>query len=107
MVGPYFREVTKSMGIVALESLAVGEGGRITDISGDPNFVTRLNEMGLRVGTALRMIRSGRPCLIAVDHQRLSFRTEDNVLILVELCDDAGVAACSPHDRKMVRAIVH
>jgi Fe2+ transport system protein FeoA len=71
--------------VVPLEVLHPGEEGRICDICGDHDVATRLEEMGLRTGTHVRMVQSGRPCILAVDHQRLSFRVDEGVLILVEV----------------------
>jgi len=76
--------------IVPLESLNVGEAGRVCDIWGDHNLVTRLREMGLGEGAQLRMIQPGRPCLVAVDHQRLSFRVEEELVVLVEVQSQAA-----------------
>lgn len=71
--------------IVPLESLNAGEVGRICEIWGDQLTITRLREMGFGEGSQLRMIQPGRPCLVAVDDQRLSFRFEEELVILVEV----------------------
>lgn len=71
--------------MVPLESLQPDEGGRIVLIEGHEATVHRLEEMGLREGAAVRMVRAGRPCIVRVNDHRLSLRTSDDVLILVEL----------------------
>lgn len=73
------------MQIVPLSSLRTGEEGRIRDLEGAEEYVKRLCEMGLRHGTVVRMVREGCPCILAVDHQRLTLRTDDDVSIYVEL----------------------
>lgn len=72
------------MPVVPLELLNVGEHGRIVDIDGDPAQVNRLNEMGLTENVEITMIQSGRPCIIALDNHRLSFRGEETAMIFVE-----------------------
>ena len=72
------------MPIIPLELLATGERARIIEIDGDNAFVNRLNEMGLSEDVEIKMIQSGRPCIIALDNQRLSFRGEEAGMILVD-----------------------
>jgi len=71
--------------IVPLEVLAPGEGGRIRDVDGDRCLVARLAEMGLRRGVEVHMIASGSPCIIAFDNHRMSFRAEEDAVVLVEV----------------------
>lgn len=73
------------MQTVPLELLALGEEGRILDVDGERATVTRLAEMGLREGVSVRMVKPGRPCIVAVGNHRLSFRGEDSTVILVEV----------------------
>lgn len=70
--------------LVPLELMRAGEEGRIRDIDGRPHLVTRLQEMGLHSGAVVRMVQPGSPCIIAVDNHRLSFRSDDAAMILVE-----------------------
>jgi len=71
--------------IVPLETMATGEDAVIVDISGRPDHVVRLVEMGLRNGCPIRMIRPGSPCIIEIDHLRLSLRLEETASILVDV----------------------
>jgi ferrous iron transport protein A len=71
--------------IVPLEMLQAGEQGRISEIDGQPAFVHRLEEMGLRPGVAIRMLRPGSPCILDLNHQRLSFRADELASVFVEL----------------------
>lgn len=71
--------------VVPLELLKSGEHGRVCDVDGRPEFVHRLEEMGLRPGVTVRMLRPGSPCILDLNHQRLSFRAEQAASVLVEL----------------------
>lgn len=73
------------MNVVPLDTLRVGESGRIADVDGCMETVTRLAEIGLRNGATVRMVQSGRPCILALDDQRLSFRPEECTHVYVEL----------------------
>jgi Fe2+ transport system protein FeoA len=70
--------------VVPLELLPAGTSGRVADVDGDLQFVRRLGEMGLREGARVRMVQPGRPCIVAIGHQLLSLRGDDDLLVLVE-----------------------
>ncbi|MEX2288532.1 MAG: FeoA domain-containing protein [Planctomycetaceae bacterium] len=80
---------------IPVEYLVAGEVGRIARIDGDAAAVVRLAEMGLQQGVSVRMVRPGRPCILAVGNHRLSFRGDETAIVLVEICND-GQAAGSP-----------
>lgn len=71
--------------IVPLELMASGEQGIVVQIDGPGETVHRLAEMGLRERSCVRMVQPGRLCIIAVDEQRFSLRTDDDIEILVSL----------------------
>lgn len=71
--------------LLPLEFLQAGERGSIHDLDGAPEFVHRLEEMGLRRGAKVEMVRPGSPCILAVDQHRLSFRPEPSTTILIEI----------------------
>ena len=71
--------------IVPLELLRAGEEGRVLDVEGERGLVVRLAEMGLREGIAVRMVRPGSPCIVAIDNHRMSFRCDEAAVVLVEL----------------------
>lgn len=71
--------------VVPLELLQAGEQGRVCDVEGRPEFVHRLEEMGLRPGVTVRMLRPGSPCILDLNQHRLSFRAERTTSVLVEL----------------------
>ena len=68
-----------------MQFLTPGETGCVLEVDGEQNMVRRLDEMGLRSGVEVRMVQPGHPCIIAFDHQRLSFRGEDEAVVLVEV----------------------
>jgi len=69
---------------VPLEFLAAGEKGRIFEIGGRQEMIVRLEEMGLRQGVPVRMVQPGRPCIVAVNNHRMSFRGEETAIVLVQ-----------------------
>ncbi|MFN0054186.1 MAG: ferrous iron transport protein A [Planctomycetales bacterium] len=71
--------------VVPLHLLQPGETGCVLEVEGEPLLVQRLDEMGLRAGVQVRMVTSGRPCIVALDQHRLSFRGEDEALVMVEV----------------------
>jgi Fe2+ transport system protein FeoA len=80
---------------IPLQYLPAGRSGSIVEIDGDPQWVRRLDEMGLRRGVVVRMIQSGRPCIVAFDQSRISFRGEEAALVLVELIEQNPSKAIS------------
>ncbi|MBI1345098.1 ferrous iron transport protein A [bacterium] len=71
--------------VIPLEMLKSGEQGAIYDVDGAADLVHRLAEMGLREGVRVRMLRPGSPCILDINHQKLSFRVDDQATILVEV----------------------
>ncbi|MCA9129279.1 MAG: ferrous iron transport protein A [Planctomycetales bacterium] len=69
--------------IVPIELLRSNENASVVELSGDEQQIHRLSEMGLRVGTVIRMVRPGAPCLLALGSKRLSIRLGKDVDILV------------------------
>lgn len=69
--------------LLPLELLQPGEWAEVCDVDGEPAWVGRLAELGVRVGCRLQMLRAGSPCLIHVDGGRLSLRGEQSAGVLV------------------------
>ena len=74
--------------VLPLQLLSTGESGHVFDVSGSERLVSRLAEMGFHTGACIRMVQPGEPCIVALDHQRLSFRGEENATVLVEVSHD-------------------
>jgi ferrous iron transport protein A len=69
--------------LVPLELVGSGEWAEVAEVNGEPTWVGRLAEMGLRLGCRLRMLQPGRPCLLQVGGARLSLRGDHSAQILV------------------------
>jgi ferrous iron transport protein A len=75
--------------MLPLQCLRPGEWAEVCDVSGEPTWVGRLAELGIRVGTRLQMLRDGSPCLVLVGGGRLSLRGAAGLQVLVRPVDDA------------------
>ncbi|HSG72682.1 MAG TPA: FeoA family protein [Planctomycetaceae bacterium] len=71
--------------MIPLNLLKPGESGTIFDVAGSDSMVHRLSEMGLRVGSSVRMVKSGNPCILAIDNNRLSLRLDSSLQIMINL----------------------
>jgi Fe2+ transport system protein FeoA len=69
--------------VVPLELLEAGEWAEVAEVSGEPGWVGRLAELGVRIGSRLQMVRGGYPCLLQVGGSRLSLRGDYAMQILV------------------------
>lgn len=69
--------------LLPLECLRPGECADVCDVSGEPGWVCRLAELGIRVGSRVQMLRDGSPCLIQLGGCRLSLRGEQAMRVLV------------------------
>ncbi|MGQ9503620.1 MAG: FeoA family protein [Thermogutta sp.] len=69
--------------VVRLEQLVAGQKAQIVDLRGAEDVVHRLEEMGLRRGTIVRMFRPGNPCIVCLRGIKLGVRADDHVQILV------------------------
>jgi Fe2+ transport system protein FeoA len=73
-----------------LEFLDAGNWADIAEITGEPGWVSRMAELGIRTGTRLHVLQRGIPCLFQVGGTRLSLRGADAMQILVR---PVGVAS--------------
>ena len=69
--------------LLPLELVAAGQWAEVEDIGGEPSWVSRLAELGVCVGSRLRVLRQGRPCLLQIGSCRLSLRGEQAMRIMV------------------------
>ncbi len=69
--------------LLPLEFLETGEWADVAEVTGEPGWVGRLAELGVRIGCRLQMLRGGSPCLLHVGGSRLSLRGEEAMQILV------------------------
>ncbi|HZU35843.1 MAG TPA: FeoA family protein [Gemmataceae bacterium] len=69
--------------LLPIEYLASGTWAEVADVSGEPAWVRRLAELGIRAGSRLQMLQPGTPCLLEVAGARLSVRADVAMQILV------------------------
>jgi ferrous iron transport protein A len=72
-----------SESLLPLELLRPGEWADVAEVMGEPSWVSRLAELGVRVGCRLQVLRDGWPCLLQIGSSRLSLRGETSAQILV------------------------
>ena len=73
-----------TLDLLPLELLRPGQRGEVCDISGDPSWIARLAELGVRVGCRLRLLQCGPTCLFQCEGGgRLSLRGDEQFQILV------------------------
>ena len=78
--------------LMPLEYLNSGEWADVADVTGEPGWVSRLAELGVRIGSRLYVLQAGSPCLLQVGESRLSLRGDWATQILVRPV--AVAAAC-------------
>jgi Fe2+ transport system protein FeoA len=76
--------------LLPLELLDAGQWADVADISGEPSWVSRLAEIGVRTGSRLHVLQRGIPCLFQIGSTRLSLRAADAMHILVRPVAAAG-----------------
>ena len=69
--------------LIPLSLLAAGQRAQVSAIAGLPDQVQRLEEMGLRGGSEVEMLQPGSPCIVRVGGQKLCFRSDDLLSVLV------------------------
>lgn len=57
-----------------LEMLRRGEWADVAEVSGDPSWVGRMAELGIRSGSRVQMIQDGIPCMLNVNGCKLCLR---------------------------------
>jgi Fe2+ transport system protein FeoA len=76
--------------LLPLELLHTGEWGEIAEINGEPGWIGRMAELGIRAGNRIRVLQAGSPCLLQIDGCRLSLRGDQTTQILVRPVAVAG-----------------
>jgi len=78
--------------LVPQDCLRAGDWAEIVEVTGDPEWVARLAELGIRVGSRLQVLQAGSPCFIQIGGSRLSLRADLAVQILVPLNAAPGLS---------------
>jgi ferrous iron transport protein A len=76
--------------LLPLELLHSGDWADVAEVTGEPAWIGRMAELGIRTGSRLQVLRSGSPCLLQVGGSRLSLRGEAAMQILVRPVAAAG-----------------
>ena len=63
--------------------LACGQVAEVQQLVGPSEHVRRLEELGLRSGARIEMVRGGSPCIIRIGDSRICFRDDAQVRVLV------------------------
>ncbi len=69
---------------IPLSQLRSGQSACVSRISGRPDHVHRLEEFGLRRGVRVRMFASGNPCILSMSGNKVCFRADEQLRVLVE-----------------------
>ncbi len=69
--------------LLPLELLDRDAWADVAEVTGEHQWVSRLAELGLRIGCRLRVLQPGSPCLLQVGECRLCLRGDWAAQILV------------------------
>ncbi|MCA9269752.1 MAG: ferrous iron transport protein A [Planctomycetales bacterium] len=72
-----------SLPLLPMRLLPAGSTARVAELLGDIHQVHRLEELGLRRGTQIRMLSPGSPCIVHLEGSRLCFRDSDLLGVMV------------------------
>lgn len=70
--------------LIPLGQLSPGRKAVVAAVLGGVEQVHRLHELGLRDGAAVEMVRGGSPCILRLGSQKLCFRPDEMVSVLVK-----------------------
>lgn len=70
--------------LVPLCQLSAGATAIVAAVLGCTDHVHRLNEMGLRNGAPIEMVQPGSPCILRLGCQKLGFRADELMSVLVK-----------------------
>jgi ferrous iron transport protein A len=76
--------------LLPVELMGSGEWGDVAEVSGEPHWVGRMAELGVRAGSRLQVLQPGSPCVLLVGSSRLSLRGDLAMQILVRPVSRAG-----------------
>ena len=75
--------IDEVVGLVPVGQLAAGASAIVAAVVGGAELVHRLHEMGLRHGARIEMVQPGSPCIVKLDQQKLGFRSDELLSVLV------------------------
>ena len=83
MAAPFFTSTLQMHELMPLSLLAPGQRASVGQVLGQPEQVQRLEELGLCGGATIEMLQSGSPCIVRLSGQKLCFRADDLLRVLV------------------------
>jgi ferrous iron transport protein A len=69
--------------LMPLDMLQAGEWGEVEEVTGQPAWVGRLAELGIRQGCRVQVVQPGTTCLVNVSGCKLCLRGGESSQILV------------------------
>jgi Fe2+ transport system protein FeoA len=69
--------------LMPLDMLRAGEWAEVEEVTGQPGWVGRLAELGIRQGCRLQVVQPGSPCLLNVAGCKLCLRSGECSRIMV------------------------
>jgi len=69
--------------LIPITALLPGQLAQVRQIVGRPHEVRRLEELGVRDGVVLEVVRTGTPCIVRVGAAKLCFRDGEMCSVLV------------------------
>ncbi len=69
--------------LIPIASLLPGQFAEVRQVVGRPEEVRRMEELGVRDGVVLEMVRAGTPCIVRVGATKLCFRDGEMCAVLV------------------------
>jgi Fe2+ transport system protein FeoA len=69
--------------LIPLNLLPPGQSAHVGQVTGRPEEVHRLEELGIRGGATIEMVQSGSPCIIRLAGHKLCFRADELLRVLV------------------------
>jgi ferrous iron transport protein A len=66
-----------------LSMLQPGQSAEVDQVVGRAEQVQRLEELGIRSGETIEVVKSGSPCILRLGTKRLCFREADLLQVLV------------------------
>lgn len=70
-------------GLIPISALRAGETAIVRQLVGPPEQVRRLEELGLRSGALLEMVRGGTPCIVRLGAAKLCLRHGELLGVMV------------------------
>jgi ferrous iron transport protein A len=71
--------------LIPLKALRPGQVAVIRQMLGPAEQIRRLEELGLREGTRVEMVRSGSPCIVRSGAAKLCLRHDELLSLMLEL----------------------